>query len=106
MPLGESWRSSLGVKTTWASSDYMSSYFAIDGSDARRSGLDEYDTDSGFKDVGANASLTYLITPSWEVTGIAAYRRLVGDAEDSPVTEEGEENQWYGGLLFNYQWVR
>lgn len=102
MPLGERWRTALGVESTWASSDYMSSYFAIDGSDARRSGLDEYDTDSGFKDVGANASLTYLMTPHWDVTGIAAYRRLVGDAEDSPVTEEGSANQWYGGLLFNY----
>ncbi len=102
MPLGESWRTALGVESTWASSDYMDSYFAISGGDARRSGLDEYDTDSGFKDVGANASLTYLITPHWDVTGIAAYRRLVGDAEDSPVTEEGSANQWYGGLLFNY----
>ena len=102
MPLGERWRSSLGVETTWASSDYMSSYFGVDADDAARSGLDEYDTDSGFKDVGANASLSYLITPHWDVTGIAAYRRLVDDAEDSPVTKEGSANQWYGGLLFNY----
>ena len=102
MPMGERWRSSLGIETTWASSDYMTSYFAVDADNARRSGLDEYSTDSGFKDVGANASLTYLITPRWDVTGIAAYRRLVGDAEDSPVTKEGSANQWYGGLLFNY----
>ena len=80
----------------------MDAYFGIDGRDAERSGLDEYDADEGFKDVGANASLSYLITQHWDVTGIAAYRRLVGDAEDSPVTEEGSANQWYGGLLFNY----
>ena len=102
MPIGQAWRSSLGLESTWASSDYMQSYFGVGGGDARRSGLDEYDADEGFKDVGANASLTYLITPRWNVTGIAAYRRLVGDAADSPVTEEGDENQWYGGLLFNY----
>jgi outer membrane protein len=102
MPLGESWRSSLGLTSTWASSDYMEAYFGIDRRDSARSGLDEYDADEGFKDVGANASLTWLMTPSWSLTGIAAYRRLLGDAEDSPVTEEGSANQWYGGLLFNY----
>jgi outer membrane protein len=102
MPLGESWRTSLGVETTWASSDYMSSYFGVSSGDASRSGLDEYDADEGFKDVGANLSLSYLITPHWDVTGIGAYRRLLNDAEDSPVTEEGSANQWYGGLLFNY----
>ena len=80
----------------------MQSYFGVDSSDASRSGLDEYDADAGFKDVGVNAMLSYLITPRWDVTGIAAYRRLVGDAEDSPVTEEGSANQWYGGLMFNY----
>ena len=52
--------------------------------------------------MGANLSLSYLITPHWDVTGIGAYRRLLNDAEDSPVTKEGSANQWYGGLLFNY----
>ena len=34
--------------------------------------------------------------------GSPLYRRLLNDAKDSPVTEEGDENQWYGGLLVNY----
>jgi outer membrane scaffolding protein for murein synthesis (MipA/OmpV family) len=80
----------------------MKAYFGVDSADASRSGLDRYNADAGIKDVGLNAVLSYLITPSWDVTGIAAYRRLVGDAEDSPVTKEGSANQWYGGLMFNY----
>lgn len=102
MPLSETWRTSFGLESTWASSDYMDAYFAVSPGDAGRSGLDEYDTDAGFKDVGANLAVSYLITPHWDVTGIGAYRRLVSDAEDSPVTKEGSANQWYGGLLFNY----
>ena len=46
MPLGETWRSLMGVETTWASDDYMKAYFGVDGSDASRSGLDEYDADA------------------------------------------------------------
>ena len=101
-PIGEHWRLTFGPTTTWASDDYMQAYFGVDSRDAAQSGLDRYNADAGFKDVGANASVTYLITPHWGVTGIAAYRRLVGDAEDSPVTDEGSANQWYGGILFNY----
>ncbi len=102
MPLSETWRTSLGLETTWASDDYMKAYFGVDSGDASRSGLDKFNADAGFKDVGANLTLSYLITPRWDVTGIGAYRRLTSDAEDSPVTEEGSANQWYGGLLFNY----
>ena len=101
-PLGENWRVAIGPETTWASDDYMKAYFGVDSADASRSGLDRYNADAGIKDVGLNAVLTYLINPHWDVTGIALYRRLVGDAEDSPVTDEGSANQWTGGVLFNY----
>jgi outer membrane protein len=31
------------------------------------------------------------------------YTRLLGDAADSPVTDDvGDENQMFGGLLINY----
>ena len=101
-PLDENWRVAIGPETTWASDDYMKAYFGVDSADANRSGLDRYNADAGIKDVGLNAVVSYLITPRWDVTGIALYRRLVGDAEDSPVTNEGSANQWFGGLLFNY----
>ena len=102
-PLGASWFTTIGVETTYASSDYTQSYFGVNESDSEQSGLDEYNADSGFKDVGANLSLGYAFSEHWGVTGIGAYRRLVGDAEDSPITKDGDENQWYGGLLVNYR---
>jgi len=102
MPLGAAWSTAFGVETTYASDDYMQAYFGVDSGDARRSGLDEYEADAGFKDAGANVKLSYAINAHWGITGIAVYRRLLNDAKDSPVTEEGDENQWYGGLLVNY----
>ena len=50
----------------------MKAYFGVDSADASRSGLDEYNADAGVKDVGLNAVVSYLITPRWDVTGIAA----------------------------------
>jgi outer membrane scaffolding protein for murein synthesis (MipA/OmpV family) len=50
-----------------------------------------------------NASLTYQFAGNWSATGLVRYTRLLGDAEDSPVTDDaGDENQVFSGLLINY----
>jgi outer membrane scaffolding protein for murein synthesis (MipA/OmpV family) len=37
----------------------------------------------------------------WGFMGLLGYKRLIGDAEDSPVVEdEGEANQFSGGCLY------
>ena len=100
----ERWRFDGLASTTWASDDYMSSYFGIDVGDAARSGLDEYNADAGFKDVSFGASLSYRFLERWSLTGTGTYTRLIGDAEDSPVVNDvGDENQFFGGFLINYR---
>ena len=100
----ERWRFDALVQMTWASEDYMSSYFGIDAGDAARSGLDQYNADEGFKDVGFGASLTYRFFENWSATGTGTYTRLLGDAEDSPVVDDrGDENQIFAGFLINYR---
>ena len=61
--------------TTWASDDYMDSFFGID---ARQS------ADSGLKRIG----------------GLVEYKRLVGDAADSPIVDD--KDQFLGGLSLSY----
>jgi outer membrane protein len=104
VPLGQSWRLDTRVETTWASEDYMSSYFGVGAGDAARSGLDEFNADEGFKNVAFGASLTYRFLERWSATGVGTFSRLLGDAEDSPLVEDrGDENQMFGGLLINYR---
>lgn len=98
------WRFDALVATTWASEDYMSSYFGIDAGDAARSGLDQFNADEGFKEVAFGASLTWRFLERWSVTGTGTYTRLLGDAEDSPVVKDrGDEDQIFAGALINYQ---
>jgi MipA family protein len=100
----ERWRLDALVQTTWASEDYMSSYFGIDAADAARSGLDQFNADDGLKDFGFGASLTYRFLERWSATGTGTYTRLIGDAADSPVVDDvGDENQLFGGFLINYR---
>jgi outer membrane protein len=96
-------RLSLGVETTWASEDYMSSYFGIDSNDAARSGLDRYNADEGFKDVAVGASLSHAFSESWSVSVLGRYARLLNDAKDSPIVDdEGDANQFFAGVLANF----
>jgi len=78
-------------------------YFSIDAGDSAASGLDEFDADSGFKDVGVSLRLAWGEGSGWGVTSIASYTRLLDDAEDSPVVDDaGDENQLFGGVALTY----
>ena len=103
-PFGDgSWVFNGGVESTYASEDYMEEYFSVNSGDARRSGLDRFDADDGFKDFGVNIALTYRFTESWSLTGLGSYKRLLSDAEDSPVTDdEGDADQFFGGARIDF----
>ena len=103
-PFAERWRLDALVATTWASEDYMSSYFGIDAGDAVRSGLDQFNADEGFKEVAFGGSLTWRFLERWSATATGTYTRLIDDAEDSPVVKDGgDENQVFAGVLINYR---
>ena len=104
IPIDQTWNLSLGVFTTWADDDYMEAYFEIDAADSARSGLSTFDADSGFKDVGLNLLASFKPWEHWGFMGLVTYKRLLGDAEDSPVVDdEGDANQFAGGILVFYK---
>jgi len=97
------WNFSLRGHGSWASSNYMDSYFGISERDSDDSGLREFDADSGLLDIGGDIGLGRMIFSSWSLTGLFSYARLLNDAEDSPVTDDaGSENQFFAGGLLSY----
>ncbi len=91
------------VFTTYADGDYMNAYFSVDRGDSQRSGLDQYDADSGFKDVGFWLTGRYNFYGYWNVLAVGSYSRLIGDAADSPIVDdEGDPNQFLLGLMLSY----
>lgn len=88
----------------YASSDYMSTYFGVDGPDSAASGLPVYDAESGLKDVGAGLAVLYDVSKKWQLLFVGKYSSLLGDAEDSPVVDqEGDSNQFLGGFAVSYR---
>jgi outer membrane protein len=104
IPINKEWNTSINAFTTWADDDYMSSYFGINRRNADKSGLKKFNADDGIKDVGIALPVTYSPWEHWSILGAVAYKRLLGDAADSPVVDdEGDANQFIGGMVLIYR---
>lgn len=88
------------IRTTYASEKYMDSYFGVNETQSARSGLAQFDSENGFKDVSGNVFARYALDGNWALNGFAGYSRLIGDAADSPVTES--ENLFRAGTFVSY----
>ncbi len=99
----DAWTFNFGVFTTWADSDYHEAYFGVTPAESVRTGLDTYDPDDGIKDVGVNLGANWKFAQNWNLRGLLQIKQLVGDADDdSPVVDEGDETQFFTGLMVLY----
>lgn len=79
----------VGIRTEWANSDYMQTWYGVTSSQSARSreGLSTYSPSSGFKNVGLYSTWIYRINPSWSTVSTIGVNTLLGDARDSPLTD-------------------
>ncbi|MCH2393059.1 MipA/OmpV family protein [Oceanibaculum sp.] len=92
------------ISTTWADDNYMQAYYGVTGVQSARSGMRQYQAESGFQDAGITFDLDYLLTENWSITGRVGYKRMLGDAADSPlVADLGSEDQFSTGLYITYK---
>ncbi len=95
----------LGAGLCYANSNYMDTFFGVSRHDARRSGLDTYNAGAGIKDFRITPGMVVHLSPHWHIAAGVQYRRLVGDAADSPVVDDrGSADQWFGGIGVAYSW--
>lgn len=91
-----------GPRATWASNDYMDTYFGVTMAEAGPS-LSAFDADSGFATIGISARASY----AWsEITTLhlqGNWDRFVGDAEKSPIVKAGSEDQYSIGVGVTYR---
>jgi MipA family protein len=84
----ESFMFSIGPSVTWTDGNYAESYFGVTDRQSRKSGLSRFNADAGIKRVDLEVSGLYFIDDHWVVRGEAGLGHLVGDAADSPVSQE------------------
>ncbi len=90
-----------GVSAEWTDGNYTSEYFGVTSAQSTRSGLDEYDSGSGFKSVDAEIGFLYPITQRWSLLTSVEYSQLVGDAADSPIVKD--DGQFSTGAFVTYK---
>jgi outer membrane scaffolding protein for murein synthesis (MipA/OmpV family) len=103
LPFGKPWvKAYFGA--TYASEDYTKAFFGVNAKQSAGSGLPQYSTDGGVKNMTFSLASGYDITENWVIGATVIYKRLVGDAADSPLVEQrGSEHQVTAGLGLSYQ---
>lgn len=84
--LGQNWRLTPKVSTTWANNQYMEDYFGVTPEQATRSQFSTYKAKAGMKDASIGLNVRYFITKNWFVTGDGRVRKLLSDAASSPIS--------------------
>ncbi|MEM9839461.1 MAG: MipA/OmpV family protein [Pseudomonadota bacterium] len=92
--IGDRLRADSTFGVTFMGDNLAQTYFSVDSVDAMNSGLTTFEADSGIRDYNASLALIYRLSGRWSAVGYTSYRRLVGDAADSPIVDqEGDPNQ-------------
>jgi outer membrane protein len=90
---------------TFASGDYMSSFFDVTANDAAASGLQRFDADASLKDFGLAIMGLFHFNKQWHVGGGVQWKQLRGDATNSPVVNvRGDSGQYFAGMSVLYSW--
>lgn len=95
----------MGPRLGFADEEYMDTYFSVSAAEALASGLSQFDAGGGIKDVGVVATASYAWTENTTLHLEGGYRRLIGDAADSPIVKRGSEDQFSVGLGVSYRFA-
>ena len=104
-PISKAFDVSIGIGGTYATDNYMSSFFSVNAADAAASGLPIFVADAGVKDFDVSPMVVMHLSRSWHVGLGARFKWLLGDAADSPVVDSrGSSTQILAGLGVIYSW--
>ena len=94
-----------GPRLSWASGNYMDTYFGVTDAEASASGsrLSAYDPSPSFKTAGLEARVSYAFSQNTRLHVQAGWDRFIGDAADSPIVEAGSKDQFSIGAGLTYR---
>ncbi len=93
LSMGKDWlltskfKMSISTGLTWATGDYMRSYFGVTPLESSASGYAVYEPSAGFRDLRVGTGLRYEINQRWVAVAHASVQRLVGQAATGPTTQ-------------------
>ncbi len=94
----------MGPRLSFATADYMRTYFGVSNAEALATGLSAYKPAGGYRGAGLAATATYDIDKRWFVRGDAGWTRLSDEITKSPIVKlDGRRDQFTVGLGVAYR---
>lgn len=98
------WTFTAGPRLGWGDSSFTRKYFAVTEADAARSGLSPFSPSGVSWSPGALVSAEYRVSTRWSIEAVGTYRRVTGDAADSPIVAGlGSPDQFSASLSARYR---
>ena len=93
-----------GPRVSFATSDYMRTYYGVSAASSLATGVAAYDPGAGYRGAGLAARATYDIDRNWLVRGEASWTHLGDKIAASPIMRaEGNRDQFSVGLGVAYR---
>jgi outer membrane protein len=93
-----------GPRISFATSDYMRTYYGVSAASSLATGVAAYDPGAGYRGAGLAARVTYDIDRNWLVRGEASWTHLGDKIAASPIMRaEGNRDQFSVGLGVAYR---
>jgi outer membrane protein len=86
---------------TWANARQMQAFYGVTPAQSAASDFRVYDPRSGWQSAALELVGDWKIAGPWHLIGSVGYQRLLGNAADSPLTQD--KNQWSGLLGLSYR---
>jgi outer membrane protein len=83
-----------GPGLMWADDKYLQTYFGVNADQAARSGYSQFAPESGAAIIRLNLGAQYELTKHWGVGARITASRLQGDAADSPIVADENQNSY------------
>jgi outer membrane protein len=96
------WTFTIGPRLAIADAAYMQAYFGVTPGESVASGLRAFDPKGGLYSAGVGGSAKFQWSASWAMLGYVQVDRLLGDAQDSPITALGSDTLLTIGLGMTY----
>jgi outer membrane protein len=90
-----------GIGVEWNSDKQNDYYYGVSGAESRRSGLNSYDSDSGWNPY-LELTANYRFLGDWSVYGIARYTRLSDEITDSPMVDKSWSGLISTGITYTF----
>jgi outer membrane protein len=86
---------------TWADDKQMQAFYGVTPTQSAASGFATYSADAGWQNAALELGGDWNLVGPWHLVSGVAYQRLLGNAADSPLTQD--KNQWSGLVGLSYK---